>query len=270
MTSPVAEHWQQSLQQWGIPAAILDRAPQSPWIHPVESFRPTGDLRSPTPSFLRAREALTTTSTPAHPSRLRSVLDVGCGGGRASLALVPEAQLLVGVDHQPSMLAVFADEARARGVDATSIEGDWPDVADTTPLCDVVVCHHVVYNVPDLVPFVEALTTHAARRVVVELPDRHPLSSLSDAWRHFWDLERPTSPTADDALAVIRSTGVDAVAETFEQAVPERPVTDLDVEHTRIRLCLPADRDGEVRDFLVGRPNAPRRVTTIWWDTPRS
>lgn len=265
-TSP-AEHWRHALQQWGIPKEILDRAPRSPWIHPTESFRPTGDLRVATPSFTRALEALVADGPRSHASERPSVLDIGCGGGRASLALAPEAEVLVGVDHQASMLEVFAEEATHRGVVAQVIEGDWPAVATSTPTCDVVVCHHVAYNVPELVPFVDALTAHAARRVVMELPDRHPLSNLSAAWQRFWNLERPTSPTASDALDVVRSTGVDARAESFEQPDHKGDVTDRDVEHTRVRLCLPADRDAEVREFLEHQPRPPRRVTTIWWNT---
>ena len=265
MSSAPAQRWHHALQQWGIPQEILDHAPRSPWIHPTESFRPSGDLRAPTPSFRRALEALTASGPRSHPSGRPSVLDIGCGGGRASLALVPEAEVIVGVDHQASMLAVFAEEATRRGVAAATVEGDWPAVESTTPTCDVVVCHHVVYNVPDLVPFVSALTAHAGRRVVLELPDRHPLSGLSAAWQRFWGLERPTSPTSADALEVVRSTGVDARAESFEQPDHKGAVTDLDVEHTRIRLCLPSDRDAEVREFLEHQPRHPRRVSTIWW-----
>jgi len=266
MTSTPAERWHHDLQQWGIPQEILDRAPRSPWIHPTESFRPSGDLRTSTPSFQRALEALVAPGSRSHPTSRPSVLDVGCGGGRASLALVPEAEVLVGVDHQASMLEVFAEEAAARGVVAQTIEGDWPDRAASTPVCDVVVCHHVVFNVSDLVPFVLALTDHAGRRVVLELTHRQPLSNLSAAWQQFWDLERPSSPTATDALEVVRATGVDARAEEFEQPDHKGEVTDRDVEHTRIRLCLPADRDPEVREFLEHQPRRPRKVTTIWWD----
>ena len=45
-----SEHWATSLRQWGIPQHILDAAPQSPWIHPVGNFRPTGNLFVDTPS----------------------------------------------------------------------------------------------------------------------------------------------------------------------------------------------------------------------------
>lgn len=249
------------LPLWAIPSEILGRAPRSPWIHPVSSFRPTGDLHVDTPSRRRALEALADADSP-------SVLDVGCGGGRAAFGLVPPAVHVVGVDHQESMLEVFADAARERSVTCATHLGDWPDVADATPRCDVVTCHHVLFNVADLVPFVEALTASAARRVVVEIPERHPLAGLGPLWKHFWDLDRPDGPTADDALAVIAATGVDAHLERFSVPVDHRDITDEDVEHTRIRLCLHADRDGEVRDQMLRHRVTHRDLATIWWDAP--
>lgn len=197
-----------------------------------------------------------------------SVLDVGCGGGRAALGLVPPARHLVGVDHQQEMLDLFGAAAQRRGVTARTILGDWPEVAPITPTCDVVVCHHVFFNVQQLVPFAAALTSHARRRVVVEMPMTHPLSSLSNAWRHFWNVDRPTEPTAHDAVKVLTEAGIDAQIECWD--APGRSqgaVTDLDVEHTRIRLCLSADRDDDVRAFLLAQPHTMRPTATLWWDT---
>ena len=250
--------WREDLKSWAIPQHILDAAPESPWIHPVENFTPRGDLRVDVPSRLRAVEALPEGG---------SVLDVGCGGGRAAFGLVPPAASVVGVDQQQAMLDVFAREAAARGVQCTTVLGDWPAVSAPTPACDVVVCHHVFYNVQDLAPFVTELSAHARRRVVVELPRRHPLSSLSGAWDHFWGLVRPGNPTAEDALECVRALGVDAHLETFSEPPPAaREVTDADVRHTRVRLCLPSDRDDDVRTWLEANPRPGRQLATIWWD----
>jgi len=254
--------WAETLSSWGIPQSILDQAPQSPWIHPVQTFRPDGNLYVATPSRLRALEALDALGAELE----RSVLDVGCGGGRAAFGLTPPATRVVGVDHQQAMLDVFSDEAAGRGISCTTVLGDWPDVASQTPTCAVVTCHHVFYNVGALVPFVRALTDHATARVVVELPQTHPLAVLSPIWEHFWGLERPTSPTASDALDVVQSIGIDARLELFDVSSAPKPVTDEDVEFTRIRLCLQASRDAEVRDYLEAHPVTGRSLATLWWD----
>jgi len=252
------DQWAASLAEWGIPDEILAAAPQSPWIHPVSTFTPSGDLFVDTPSRHLALDAL---------SPGDSVLDVGCGGGRAAFGLTPPATEVVGVDHQAGMLEVFAAQAAERGVTCTTVLGDWPDMAPHAPVCDVVVCHHVFYNVADLGPFAQALAARARRRVVVELPQRHPLSRLSPAWEHFWGLQRPQHPTAHDAVAVLAEIGIDAAITTWEEDAPSaRPVTDVDVEHTRIRLCLTADRDDEVREFLTAETPTGRSLATIHWD----
>lgn len=235
----------------------MRQAPESPWIHPVSKFTPQGNLHVDTPSRLRALEALPEGG---------SVLDVGCGGGRAAFGLVPPAQHVVGVDHQQGMLDVFAREAKTRGLTHEVILGDWPDVAETTPVCDVVTCHHVFYNVANLEPFIHALSSHARHRVVVELPQQHPLASLSPIWKKFWNLERPHSPTADDALAVVTSLGYHATLEKFTQEIPLHDVTDDDVRFTRIRLCLTSEKDPEIRRYLEQNPTTHRENATLWWD----
>jgi SAM-dependent methyltransferase len=256
-----ADRWARDLAAWRIPDRILDAAPQSPWIHPVELFRAPDQPTPDSPSHARARERLEVGG---------SVLDVGSGGGRAAFAVAPPATTVIGVDHQQGMLDTFAEAAERRGLEHSQILGDWPDVADQTPAADVVVCHHVVYNVSDLGPFLTALNTHARHRVVLELPQRHPLASMAPLWRHFWDLERPDGPTAADALAVIRDSGLDAQLEEWEEdpaarALPGLPMAQQ-VEFMRIRLCLTPDRDAELAEVMAANPAPVRGLATIWWD----
>src|SRR5204862_2441483 len=125
-----------------------------------------------------------------------SVLDVGAGGGAASLPLCPPAVAVTAVDQSPQMLAAFAELATKQGIDHLEVEGLWPDVAGRVGPADVVVCHHVLYNVGDLVPFLVALTDHAQSRVVVEMTAEHPQALLNPLWEHSHRLGRPTGPTA--------------------------------------------------------------------------
>jgi SAM-dependent methyltransferase len=255
-----AERWRDDLASWAIPPEILAGAPESPWIHPVEMFTVTEDVPD-SPSHRRAREVVPEGGT---------VLDVGCGGGRAALALVPPAARVVGVDQQQAMLDRFAEAARTRGVAHETVLGDWPEAAARTPSADVVVCHHVAYNVADLAPFVRALSVHATRRVVLELPTAHPLTHMAPLWREFWDLERPTGPTAADCLAVVREAGIDASLETWTDdtsSARTRLTAEQQAHFMRIRLCLPADREADVAAFLERAGDPPARETaTIWWD----
>lgn len=198
------------------------------------------------------------------------MLDVGVGGGRASLSLVPPASLVVGVDQSADMLAVFSEAASSLGVARQTVQGRWPDVAGAVPVCDVVVCHHVFYNVSDLAPFARALTDHARRRVVVELTAQHPTANLNPAWRALHGIERPTRPTAADAVAVLEEMGLPVGFEAGEREIAaagsarDRAAV---VAFARRRLCVGPERDAEI-DALLGPDSASpsRHVVTIWWD----
>lgn len=253
-----ADKWRDDLASWAIPDEIRAQAPQDPWIHPVAQFI-APDVIPDSRAHQAAREALPEGG---------SVLDVGCGGGRAALALVPPAGLLIGVDHQQGMLDAFAEAADKRGVRHGEVLGDWPDVADMTPDADVVVCHHVAYNVWELPTFVTTLTAHARRRVVLELPVRHPLTWMNPLWKQFWDLDRPVSPTADDALTVIRDAGYDAHLVEFDDVTERIPLDPrAQAESACIRLCLPVSRADEVAAAVqAADAGMPRRLAAIWWD----
>lgn len=256
--SSAAENWCRSLAAWAIPDEILDGAEESPWIHPVELFL-VPDVIESSPSHEMAREAL---------RQGGSVLDVGCGAGVAAFALTPPAESVIGVDQQPRMLAEFRANAEKRGIACATYEGTWPEAAERTPCADVVTAHHVVYNVGAIVPFLQSLDDHARTRVVLEMPDHHPLSPMSAAWRHFWQLERPQGPTSSDLADVLREMGIGAHRQTWSGALRTAPNLDRTAHFMRIRLCLPQSREDEVREYLAAHPSSPERaLSTIWWDT---
>jgi SAM-dependent methyltransferase len=253
MTS-AAERWRAELEAWAIPDEILAQAPESPWGFPPELFKAPPDPTD-SPSRDRALEALPDGG---------SVIDVGCGGGAGSLALVPPARLVIGVDASEQMLNTFASGASEHGVTHRVVLGNWPDVAAEAGTADVVVCHHVFYNVADLPPFVDALTVAAQRRVVVELTSTHPMTTSAPLWQHFWNIDRPAGPTAELAADVVRGLGVDVHMETWTR--PPRDVPrEVYVRMNRQRLCLPVDAEPEV-DRIMGPVNLFRDVVTLWWD----
>jgi SAM-dependent methyltransferase len=253
--------WSDALEQWAIPAAIVEQAPESPWVHPPAMFAVHHDapVEADTASHRVARAALGAGG---------SVLDVGCGGGRSSVVLVPEATCITGVDEQPAMLTNFAAACDRVGVSHFEVPGLWSEVATDVPAADVVVCHHVVFNVADIGPFVRALTGHARRRVVVELPAVHPTSPFSPLWQHFWDLERPSEPTSDLFIEVVRALGWEPTQELTIRP-PRKPTIDRAdyVAFVRRRLCLSATRDAEINDMLgEGLVLNDERIVTVTWE----
>jgi SAM-dependent methyltransferase len=266
------ERWRDELEAWAIPEAIIRAAPESPWSFPVDLFRRRADRAMagpPAAGHGLALEALPVGGT---------VLDVGCGAGAASLPFASRASLIVGVDPSPEMLREFLGAAASVGARVEAVEGEWPRVAPTVPVVDVVVCQHVLYNVPDLEPFTEELDRHARTRVVVVITQRHPLSWLNDLWIRFHGLERPNGPTAADAVKALQELGIDA---RREDRVITRDTGGFSsrgdaVAFVRRRLCLAPDQDFEIaealgerlaeRDGLWFTGPAARRIAAIWWD----
>lgn len=250
-----AAHWRNSLEAWAIPEAILKAAPESPWGFP-KGHHAAPETPADSPSRRLALSALPPNG---------SVLDVGCGGGAGSLALLPRAGSIVGVDERVGALDEFTAACAERGVACTAVSGAWPAVAGTVAVVDVVVCHHVAYNVADLAAFVEALTAHARARVVLELGASHPLTPLAPLFRHFWRLDRPNGPTAADAVAVVRELGIEP-----EIAIHDRPrvgwATKADeVAFVRKRLCLDSSRDAEIAEQLERVSVPSNEAWTLAW-----
>jgi hypothetical protein len=261
-----AERWREQLAAWAIPPEILAAVPDSPWTVPTEVFarRADSSVAAPTapPTSARGRPsstaALCSTSAAARARRAC----VGCSDH--------------GRRRQPDMLAALAARAQRLGLEARTIEGRWPDVAEETPAADVVGLPPRAYNVPDLGDFATALTDHARRRVVLELTPYHPMTPLNPLWTALHGIERPTGPTSRDAVDVLSEVGIEAELEKRPRSPrdPYPSFADM-VAVTRRRLCLLPERDsrrcrGTAR--LGVDPERPRDLpppedtwSTLWW-----
>ena len=270
----LSAHWSSSLAAWAIPPAIVAAATRDPWHLPVKRFaeRAAQAIDDPSgPSFERAAEVLR--------NQHGTVLDVGSGGGAASLPLAPWTTRVTAVDGSSAMLASFAQQAAALSVDYVCVQGQWPEAAEAVDLHDVAVVHHVVYNVADIVPFLSAVDGRARRRVVLELPTHHPLSWMSPLWLRFHGVERPTSPIAGDLVEILSEVGVDDLrAEYWQSADREASGPDgspVESSNERValvtqRLCLPESREPEVAAMLREvEPEHRRDLVTVSW-TPRT
>ncbi|MDN5749545.1 MAG: class I SAM-dependent methyltransferase [Pseudonocardia sp.] len=247
-----AQRWAELQEGRGIPPEILAHATAPPWLHDPTDFTAPA-VPADTPSRRAASGLLGAGGT---------VLDVGCGGGGASLALAGVVAHVTAVDQQSDMLEVFAAGATARGIAHRLVPGRWPDVAIAAGPADVVLSHHVLHNVVDLPPFLLALTAAARRGVVVEMFAEHPMAWLDGLWVRFHDLHRPPPATTDDALAVVAELGIDVRVERWERETVPRQ----DAQWVTRRLCLPVERVAEVAVALDAVPSRPRMAATLVWE----
>ncbi len=251
MTS--AERWAELAHGLAIPQEILDAVDESPWGFAPGLFSGRADdamtSRPDTPSDAAARAVVRDGAT---------ILDVGCGAGAAALRFARERVSFTGLDPSTELLDEFETRASSAGRPLTRVESIWPaEVA----IHDLVLCHHVAYNVADIVPFVRALVDAARDLVVIELTTRHPLDWLRPLWQalHGWDA--PAGPTADLLTDVIVEMGVAATREDWTR--PHEPML-AGHDGLRRRLCLPADRERDLSELLVTCPvPTEQNVTTF-------
>ena len=74
-------------------------------------------------------------------------------------------------------------------------------------------------------------------------------------------------PTPQELLDVLSEIGIVAQVEYWDFALSSDRDLDSATEFARIRLCLTADRDPEIRAYLQAQPlPSKRELATIWWD----
>lgn len=255
--SRAQQAWTDQLAAWAIDPEILAAAPESPYGFPAGLF----GTRSGAASTHRAVvEALPDGG---------SILDIGCGGGAASIPVATRAGSLLAVDSSERMLQEYAVAAAETGVRVRTWHGAWSAVAADVPIADVAVAANVVYNVPDIGDFLQTATDHARHRVVIELTDSHPWTAMAALWRRFHGEERPEGPTTADFLDVTAELGFDARVESFGRpAAWGSAAPGVVLAFNRRRLCLPVRREPEVAEAMRELPTAgPATASTVWWDS---
>ncbi len=268
--SRLLDQWRADLASWAIPEHIMAATGESPWVLPQRVFARRADRVAAAPGGASYEREWAALEPPG------SVLDVGSGAGAACLPLIPRSTELTAVDVEPGMLAALAERSAALGLPARCVPGNWPEVAASIAPADLVACHNVLYNVPELAPFLAALTVHARRLVVAEVTAEHPLVTLNPLWLRFHDLQRPVAPTADDLIEILTAMDLQPGWQRWSRpGGPDYASFDELIDVTRRRLCLPRERSAAVADALteagidpahpVDLGSGRREVVTVWW-----
>lgn len=260
----LCDNWERALAGWAVPNEILDQISISPWRLRPENFAPSAQ-RAKSPTVMKIRELLKHATQPES----RSVMDVGCGAGGISLAILDEVTSITAVDISGEMLESYRrsyHEAGKSQVTLKLVQGSWLTVAQASGSAGVVVCANVLYNVPNPCEFITRLNDAALIGVVIELHDNHPHSVANPAWKHFWNIDRPDKPTAGQLVEIIKSLGINPETSSFYRDSGDTFTVDDDlVESIRQRICLDASRDPEIREFLTENPVRQLKSQLIWW-----
>ena len=204
------------------------------------------------PFFLRVKSSVTAAST---------VLDVGAGTGRHTMALAPYVARVTAVDPSAAMLGLLREDLDERGItNVDVVQSEWMD-ADVRPH-DFVICSHVLYPIGDVVPFIRKLESAATSRVFVYLR-ADPLPTDMGLWDQFWGEPLQSQPVHMDLIGVLAQMGIFADVEIVTHRFSFTFATlDDAVSQLRNTLCLREDDEaataklrGLLEDRLVAWPD---------------
>jgi SAM-dependent methyltransferase len=182
-----------------------------------------------------------------------TLLDVGAGTGRFTLALAPQAREIIAVEPNTSMLDYLRQGALAQNIsNITYIPTTWQD-APTDLQADIVLCSHVLYPIWDIDTFL--LKLHAATRRTCYIYMRATaLDELTaDLWQHFHGDKRCLPPAYIHALDVMYELGIYANVEVVAAGVsPRYDTLERAVEEQLEQLILPDTEEtrAELRRLL--------------------
>lgn len=244
------------------------------WTRRASAYRrATHERTEADPFFLRVRDALSEDST---------VLDVGAGTGRHTLALAPYARRVVAVDPSEAMLGLLREDVESRAIsNVETVLSDWmtADVDDA----DHVICSHVLYPIADVVPFIERLQRHARERAWIYIRV-DPLPTDLGLWKEFYGEPLQPQPTFPDLYPVLLQHDIVADVEIVEHRFTlTYDSLDEAVAQARHTLCLREDDEastGKLRTLLqdllvphdsgrLGPPMESARSAIVCW-TPRT
>jgi 2-polyprenyl-3-methyl-5-hydroxy-6-metoxy-1,4-benzoquinol methylase len=243
------ERWQALIDaranQMDAAYAQLGRTSADFWDRRARGFhRVTRDTIASDPLFLILRDEVMPQT---------SVLDVGAGTGRFSLALAPQAKQVIAVEPNASMLDYLRQDAGARRLANISVvQATWQDAPDDLH-ADIVICSHVLYPIRDVVPFVQKLQAATRRTCYVYLRGTHIDALSAHLWQHFHGDERCLPPGYIHLLDVLYEMGIYANVQVV--TLPPSlhyPSLDVAVEESLEQLILPADKQtrSELRPLL--------------------
>lgn len=227
MESAYASSRQSNIDYWGRRAKAYRQA-----LH---------DRTDEDPLFLRVRAASGARTT---------VLDVGAGTGRHTLALAPHVARVTAVDPSKAMLDLLREDAAAQGLtNVDVIEKEWME-ADVAP-ADHVICSHVLYPIRDVVPFLRKLEGAARERVFIYLR-ADPLATDMGLWSEFYGVPLQAQPVHMDLVNVLAQEGVFADVDVVEHRFTLTFATlDDAVAQLRNGLCLREDDEAATARLRV-------------------
>jgi len=182
-----------------------------------------------------------------------TILDVGCGWGR-SFALLDKAfapRRMIGIDSDPEMLRVSADEIARIGVNATVHSMNAAALAVPDASIDMIFCHqtlhHIVAQDDALKEFYRVLKPGGV--LVLAESTRHYIHSwiIRLLFRHDMTVQR----SADEFLQMIRNAGFSVPASAISYPYLWWSRRDLGLLERLLRVPPPKNREETLMNLVA-------------------
>jgi hypothetical protein len=190
---------------------------------------------------------------------------------------------MIAVEPSAGMREVLAEAARAEGrANIEVVDLQWPPAPGiAAPSGDVSLVANVLYDVPSLDAFLNALEMHTRRLCVVILADRAPSTPDLGVWEAIYGEPLPRLPALPEFVAVLGALGRRYEVRTYSVQRETGPM-DVDDAMHEARFAYwtgeGSEKDRRLRELLVehfGLPSGqvhlpPRRNYTaiVSWPPP--
>lgn len=245
------ERWREILdaraQQMDAAYAQLGRTSADFWQRRARHYhRVTKETVAHDPFYLKLRSVVTPQT---------SVLDVGAGTGRFTLALAPYVQYITAIEPNAAMLHYLQHDAEeSHFANITSIPQTWQD-APSDIRTDIVLCSHVLYPIRDIESFVLKLRAATQQACYIYMRALHFDANTNFLWQHFHGDKRHLPPGYIHALDVLYELDIYADVEVVKmQGALRYQSLDNATDEMLEQLILPdnAKTRGELRAMLDG------------------
>src|SRR6266700_2158929 len=269
------QHWNEILdaraQQMDAAYARLGRTSADFWERRARGFhRSTKDTVSRDPFYLRLSDKVNSRT---------SVLDVGAGTGRFSLALASQVDHIIAVEPSAAMMDFLRQDAADKDLRNISyVQTTWQEAPDNLQ-ADIVMCSHVVYPIRDIEPFLSKLQKATQQGCYIYARATHIDALTADLWRHFHHDERCMPPSYIHVMDVLYEMGIFANVEIVSLPPSLRyPSLDVAVTEMTEQLILPVDETTRVElralleewlvemDGVLVPPLQEMVCAIIWWE----
>ena len=258
-------------QQMDAAYARLGRTSADFWERRASGFhRSTKDTITSDPFYLRLRDIVTPQT---------SVLDVGAGTGRFSLALAPLAEHITAVEPSAAMMDFLCRDVSDKGLRNISyVQTTWQEAPDNLQ-ADIVICSHVLYPIRDIEPFLLKLQKATHQGCYIYARATHIDALTAHLWRHFHHDERCMPASYIHVTDVLYEMGIFANVEIVSLPPSLRyPSLDVAVTEMTEQLILADDEKTRVElralleewlvemDGALVPPLQEMVCAIIWWE----